>query len=318
MITILIFRNKVRIPILLAVLLVFVLSGCGDSSGDEDLGLRVLATTTIWSDVATEIVGDDGSVTSLIPAGSDAHDYSPTQQQVAGLRQADLVVANGLGLEAGLEDVLESAEADGVRIHYLAPQLDPLELRHDEGTDDQDDDHGNLDPHVWFDPLRVARAAESIAGQLAEIDPTIDWMARADAYVAELQRLDEEIVRILEDIADERRKLVTNHEALGYFAERYDFEIIGVVIPGGSTLANPSSAQLARLVEEMSDEGVSTIFAETSQPSRLAEAVAAEIGEEVAVVELHTETLGEPGSDAVTLIGMLRENAVSISEALTR
>ncbi|HUG31475.1 MAG TPA: metal ABC transporter substrate-binding protein [Acidimicrobiia bacterium] len=300
-----------RSRILPALLLLSVLAGCGESPGDEDLGLSVLATTTIWSDVAAQIVGDDGSVTSLIPAGSDAHEYAPTQQQVAALREADLVIANGLGLEAGLEDILESAEADDVRIHYLAPDLDPLEFHHD-------DDHGDLDPHVWFDPGRVARAAELIADQLAQIDPTIDWMARADGYVAELLRLDEEIVGVLQEIAEERRKLVTNHEALGYFAERYDFEIIGVVIPGGSTLSNPSSAQLARLVEAMSNEEVSTIFAETSQPSRLADAVAAEIGEEVAVVELHTETLGEPGSDSATLIGMLRENAVRISEALTR
>lgn len=318
MITILISRNKLRSLIFIVALLVTVLAGCGTSPDNEDLGLRVLATTTIWSDVAAQIVGDDGSVESLIPAGSDAHDYAPTQQQVAGLQEADLVLVNGLELEAGLEDILESAEADGARIVSLAPHLDPLELHHDVSNADDDDDHGDLDPHVWFDPLRVARAAELIAAQLAEIDPTIDWRARADTYIAELQRLDEEIVGILEEISEERRKLVTNHEALGYFAERYDFEIIGVVIPGGSTLGNPSSAQLAGLIEEMSSEGVSTIFAETSRPSLLADVVAAEIGEAVAVVELHTESLGEPGSDAATLSGMLRENAVRISEALTR
>jgi zinc/manganese transport system substrate-binding protein len=179
-----------------------------------------------------------------------------------------------------------------------------------------DHDHGDLDPHVWFDPIRVSSGAGLIAERLTEVAPEVDWSERAQNYVVSLQELDQEIEDILGVVPEESRRIVTNHDALGYFADRYHFEVIGVVIPGGSTLADPSSAQLARLVDAMREGGVSTIFTETSQPRRLAEAVAAEVGEDVAVVELYTESLDESGSDADTLIGMLRANARAIADAL--
>ena len=305
--------------LLVSGLMAMLLIGCGTSPADDDSDLPlVVATTSIWGDVARQIVGDDARVVALIPIGADAHDYEPTQQQVALLLEADLVIANGLGLEEGLHDILESTASDGANIFEVAPELDPIEFgQHTHEHEDTDHDHGDLDPHVWFDPIRVSRGATLIAARLAEVAPEIDWSERAQSYVVSLQDLDGEIVDILGSVAEERRKMVTNHEALGYFADRYHFEVIGVVIPGGSTLADPSSAELARLVDEMLEEGVSTIFAETSQPARLADAVAAEVGEEVAVVELYTESLGEPGSEADTLIGMLRANARAIADALS-
>lgn len=168
-----------------------------------------------------------------------------------------------------------------------------------------------------MDPLRVAEAARLIAGELAALDSTKEWRARADAYAAELGELDEEIQGILASIPAEKRKLITNHDSLGYFADRYGFEVVGTVIPGGTTLAEPSSAGLARLVEEMEEEGVNAIFAETIEPTALAEALAAEVGPEVQVVEIYSGSLGEPGSGADTLIGMLRTNARLIAAALT-
>ena len=168
-----------------------------------------------------------------------------------------------------------------------------------------------------MDPLRVAEAARLIAAELAALDPTKEWRARADAYAAELGELDEEIQGMLASIPAEKRKLLTNHDALGYFADRYGFEVVGTVIPGGSTLAEPSSAGLARLVETIEEEGVKVIFAETIEPAALAEALAAEADTEVRVVEIYTGSLGEPGSGADTLIGMLRTNARLIADALT-
>jgi len=128
--------------------------------------------------------------------------------------------------------------------------------------------------------------------------------------------LDEEIVSLLEEVGRGRRKLVTNHDSLGYFAERYGFEVVGVVIPGGSTLANPSSEDLAQLVAVIEEEQVRVIFAETTDSTALAEAVAAEVGAEVEVVELHTGSLGEPGTESDTLVGLLLSNAETIAEAL--
>jgi zinc/manganese transport system substrate-binding protein len=168
-----------------------------------------------------------------------------------------------------------------------------------------------------MDPLRVAEGARMIAAALAEIAPEVDWIARADAYASSLTEADEMIVAVLSGVDEDDRIMVTNHDAFGYFADRYGFEVVGIVIPGGSTLGDPSSRELAELVETMEAEGVTAIFVETTQPSVLAEAVAAELGGDVDVVELYTGSLGEPGSGADTVIGMLTTNADGIAEALS-
>jgi zinc/manganese transport system substrate-binding protein len=326
MITILISNARSRMtgkrllaPLLAVTLL---LAACGSDGGaDEDRPL-VVATTSIWGDVVSQIVGDDADVEVLIPRGADSHDYEPTSREVALLQEADLVVANGLGLEEALIDVLESAAADGANILEVAPLVDPIPFAdHDheeEAHEDEARDHGDLDPHVWFDLARVDVAVGHIADRLGAVDGSVDWDARAAEYSAELLGADGEASTILDVVAPEDRRMVTNHEALGYFADRFDFEIIGVVIPGGSTLADPSSSELAALVEEIQHEGVDTIFAETTAPTRLAEAVAAEAEGEVSIVELFTESLGEPGSEAGTLIDLVLTNSRLVAEALTR
>jgi len=148
------------------------------------------------------------------------------------------------------------------------------------------------------------------------INPEKDWADRAEEYATLLAAADEDIAATLSAVAPNRRLLVTDHDSLGYFADRYDFEVVGVVIPGGSTLGDPSSGELAELIEEIEEAGVSAIFGETTQPSALAEAVAAELGSDVQVVSLYTGSLGEPGSGAETLIEMLQANAESIAAAL--
>jgi zinc/manganese transport system substrate-binding protein len=204
----------------------------------------------------------------------------------------------------------------------VAPLVDPIPFAdHDheeEAHEDEARDHGDLDPHVWFDLARVDVAVGHIADRLGAVADSVDWDARAAEYSAELLGADGEASTILDVVAPEDRRMVTNHEALGYFADRFDFEIIGVVIPGGSTLADPSSSELAALVEEIQHEGVDTIFAETTAPTRLAEAVAAEAEGEVSIVELFTESLGEPGSEAGTLIDLVLTNSRLVAEALTR
>jgi zinc/manganese transport system substrate-binding protein len=324
MITILIssVRSRMTGTRLLAPLLALtmVLAACGTDGGARGDRPLVVATTSIWGDVVSQLVGDAADVEVLIPRGADSHDYEPTSREVALLQEADLVVANGLGLENGLVDVLESASTDGANILEVAPLVDPSPFAAPEHQDheheDEAHDHGDLDPHVWFDLTRVSIAAERIAEQLSEVDDSVDWVARAAEYSEELLQADEEAMSILEVVAEADRRMVTNHEALGYFADRFDFEVIGVVIPGGSTLADPSSSELAALVEEMQHEGVTTIFAETTSPTRLAEAVAAEVGEDVAVVELYTESLGDPGSGAETLIDLVVSNARLVADAV--
>ena len=293
------------LPAMLAVTI--AIGACGSTPDGEDGGLLVVATTTVLGDLATAVAGDAASVEVLIPIGVDPHDYQPSARQIARLSDADLVVVNGLGLEEGLEDAVAGAAADGVAVLEVAALLDPLPFGEDEG----------LDPHMWLDPVRMAQATGLVADALADLDPGAGFAARGAEYADELLAADATIRDLLAPIPEDRRLLVTNHEAFGYFAARYGFTVVGVIVPGGSTLAEPSSAELAALVAVIRELGVPAIFAETTQPVALAEAVAAELGDTVMVVELYSESLGAPGTPAATMPGMLVENARRIAAALS-
>jgi zinc/manganese transport system substrate-binding protein len=296
------------------VVVVAALTGCG-ASGTDTGGVHVVATTTVLGDLVRNVVGDDADVEVLMPVGVDPHDFQASSQQVAAIQNADLVVANGLGLEGGLTDVLEAAASDGVTVWEVGPDIDPrlfVESPDAAGSDAA----GIYDPHFWLDPIRDADAARQLAGHLAAVAPDHDWTSAAGTYAAELEQANDDIVEILSVVPSGERKLVTNHRAFGYFADRYGFEVIGTVIPGGATLANPSSSELAALVATIQEEDVPAIFTETVEPDALAKAVAEEVGSDVQVVELYTGSLGEPGSDGGTLIGMLETNARRIAAAL--
>ena len=291
----------------IAVWVAIALIGAGCSADPADDGrIRVVATTTILGDVASNVAGSDADVEVLMPIGASPHGFVPSSQQVAKIYTADLVVANGLDLEAGLADVLEAAKGDGVNVLEVAPHLDPLPFG----------DGDDLDPHVWMDPVRMMDTARLIATELTAVAPSVDWEGNADAYAAELQSTHNTIQQLLGAIPTDQRKLVTNHDSLGYFADRYGFVVIGTVIPGGSSLGDPSSAALAELVAVIERERSPAIFAESTEPQALAGAVAAEAGADVAVVELFTGSLSEPGTVADTLIGMLLVDAERIAKAL--
>ncbi len=285
--------------------------------------LTVVATTSMLGEVVRAVAGDNADVEVLIPVGADPHDFSPSSQQVAALADADLVVANGLTFEGAFEDVIDSAE--GANLVEVAALVDPIPFAVEgdhgerEGHDLDDGhghDHGEFDPHIHMDPLRMADAADVVAAELTELDPTVDWATGAADFSDEMTALDARIVEILSAVPEERRVLVTLHDAMGYFADRYGFTVVGTVIPGGSTLAEPSSADLAELVHEIEEQDVPAIFAEGTVSATLGEAVGAEVGRPIAVVPLYVDSLGEPGSGADTLAGMLQTNATRIAEAL--
>ncbi|HJQ90306.1 MAG TPA: metal ABC transporter substrate-binding protein, partial [Acidimicrobiia bacterium] len=194
-------------------LLALTLAACAGGTEEAEDGLAVVATTSIVGDIAAAVVGDEGEVEVLIPIGVDAHDFSPSSQQASLLASADLVLANGLGLEAGLEDVLASVANDGVQVLELAPLVEPIEFR----------DGGALDPHFWMDPARVGDAALAVADALDAHHPS-GWQERAASYAAGMEATDGEIEGILAVVSQDQREMVTNHEAFGYFAARYGFE----------------------------------------------------------------------------------------------
>ena len=191
------------------------------------------------------------------------------------------------------------------------------EKSEDETHDDHD--HGGLDPHLWTDPARMIDGVNGLAAALAAVE-AIDVAAieaQAEAYVAELEALDAEIEASLGAIPAEDRVLVTNHEVFAYFADRYGFEVVGAVVPSLTTSAETSVRELEELAAIIEAEGITAIFAETTQSTDLAEALAGEVGGDVAIVELFTESLGEPGSGAETYIDLMRTNAELIVAALT-
>jgi zinc/manganese transport system substrate-binding protein len=287
-----------------------LLAGCGDDDAVGE-GPRIVVTTGILGDVVSNLVGDAADVEVIMPPNADPHDFAPSAKQAVALREADVVVANGLGFEAGLGDAVDAAEADGATVLTITDYVDTLPF-------DGPGDHGD-DPHVFTDPARMVVIARSLADDLAEAVPELAQpavRARADDYVETLDDLDREIGGVIDAIPAARRVLVTNHEVFGYFADRYGFEVLGAVVPGGSTLAEPSAADLAELAGLIDERDVPAIFVETSASRRLAEALAAE-GADVAIVELYSESLGEPGSDGATYVAMMRTNANRIADALT-
>lgn len=281
--------------------------------------LTVVVTTTVLGDVVRSVVGDRAEVEVLMPIGVDPHDFQVSARQAQAIQLADLVVANGLGLEEGLRQVLASAEADGANVFEVGPLLDPESMARgtcDPSSDEHSEESG-CDPHIWLDPLRMAQAANLIAEQLDRVDSSQDWAAAARDFEEVLIGADAEIAQTLSAIPEANRVLVTNHDALGYFAERYGLDVIGTVVPGGSTLGEPSSAELAALVATIREHNAKAIFVESTQPQALAQAVADEVGFDIAVVELFTGSLGEEGSGAETLVGLLKTNAKLIAGALS-
>jgi zinc/manganese transport system substrate-binding protein len=349
-------RPRTSLAVLFAASL--VVAGCGTAGSDdgsdaaESSSSMAIATTTMVGDVVADIMEcAGGTAETLMPVGVDPHDFSASSEQVASMVSAQLVVANGLGLEEGLEDALDGAAADGAVVMEVAPLVDPIEFAgdghaheddqehsedehseskdeadgeehsHEEAEEHSDEDHahdyGSMDPHFWHDAGRMAEAAEMIGSELAAVTGD-DAYATCGAEVHDaITQADEQVRDILTAVPADQRVLVTDHDALGYFADAYDFDVAGVVIPGGATLAEPSSKELSALVETIDTEGVPAIFSNNANPTDLVPAVAAEAGTEVEVVELYIGSLGPEGSGADTYVGMVTTNAERIAAALS-
>ncbi len=358
--------------------LTLIASGCGDDddSGDSVDTPTVIATTSIWADVVANVACDGAAeVETLIPPGGDPHGFQPSLQDRGRMENAALIVANGLGLEEGLEDTIYAVEEAGTSVFRMTDHVSTIEFSmttdsaghqdhdehedeahdehddeaHDEHDDDEHDehddeehdehddeehdehddeehdehddeheghDHSGDDPHVWFDPVRVAEALPALSQALAT-EAGLDAGALDHCvaeYRSELIALDAEIEEILTPLHSEDRLLITNHDALGYFAESYGFRLVGTVIPGGTTVSATSPAELQELVELINETGVAAIFSESTHSSDEAEALGREAG--VQVVSLNTGSLGPVGSSSDTYFGFMRTNARAIAESL--
>jgi len=320
----------------LAALLAVVMSvtACGGSD-TADGTVTVVATTSILGDVVASIAGDVADVEVLIEPGQGEHTFQASPQQVRSIQQADLVVAFGLGLEAGLQDVL--ATSGGDRVLEVGPLVDPIpfddtdSVEDDDHTDEDDDhaseevhgpdaghDHEGFDPHVWLDPVRMATAAETIADALVEVSPG-DMAAgirdRATTTITAIMDAHDQADDLLSTIPPGRRLLVTDHEAMSYFAERYGFRLIGSLLPGTSTDAAASAERLASLIDRVEELQIPAIFVDATASDRLARTLEAEVPG-LRVVALYVGSLGPPDSGATTYPDLVVENARRVADAL--
>jgi ABC-type Zn uptake system ZnuABC Zn-binding protein ZnuA len=258
------------------------------------------------------VAGDRIELTTLIGPGQDPHTYQPTPQDIAAIERAQGIFINGFHLEEGLESTIDAAAGKGSPVVSVSAGIQPRP-----SSDEQNHDAAG-DPHVWFDPANVKVWTDNIEKSLSALDPAnaAVYQANAAAYTRQLDELDAYVRAQVALIPAERRKLVTDHEALGYFADRYGFQLLGAVIPSVSTSAEPSAGGLAALVEVIRAQGVPAIFIGTTTNPQVAELVARETGAQV--LPLHTGETGPAGSGAETYIGMMRANVEAIVKGLTR
>lgn len=285
------------------------LTACSASADDGPL---IVVSTNILGDVVENVVGDQAEVLTLMKPDADPHSFEISAQEAGRVRSADLVVSNGLGLEEGLQQHLDAAADEGVTTFVAGDEVEVLEYAVGDAS-------GTPDPHFWTDPARVLDVLDALEPVLADVEG-IDAGRLADdvaAYRASVTEVETEMTAAFAAIPVERRALVTNHHVFGYLADRFDFDVVGAVIPGGTTLAAPSASDLSDLVEAVEETGVPAIFAESSSPDRLVQALASEADVRVQVVELYTESLTAADGGAPDYLTMMRVNTQRIATALS-
>ncbi len=319
--------RRIAPALLAAVVATLVLAACGGSlsASPEEDGGAIVVTYSVLGSLVEELVGDTAEVQVLMPNGVDPHDWQPSAKNVEAINEADIVVANGLDLEEMLEGPLDQAASAGVPVLFATDYVEvrtvgESEVREDEEhageasgehAGEHEDEHGAgaEDPHIWTDPLAMEAVVAALAARL-EQDLGLDVSARASELEAELEALNTELEQMLAGIPAGERRLVTGHESMGYFADRYDFELVGALIPSISSQAEVSAGGLAQLKRQIEEAGVPAIFTEIGTPSQVAEAIGEETG--VDVVELPSHSLPDDGS----YFTFMRDIATKISDAL--
>lgn len=308
-------NNKTTIFLLLG--LCILLSACSPT-GSETGKPAVVASTTLVGDVVQQVGGDLIELAVLLPANSDPHSFAAAPKDVALIEAAQLVFLNGLNLEESLTDLI-TANARG-KVVAVSSNIQTILLGEDHHSEEEDHDAGDAhaapDPHVWMDPANVQLWADSIAQELGQLDPehASIYQQNAEQYQAELEQLDEWIRAQVEQIPPEQRVLVTDHDTLGYFAEAYGFQVVGVVVPGGSTLSDPSAQQIVALEKTITALKTPAIFVDAAVNPQVSERIAADTG--TVLVKLYTGSLSELDGPAATYLDLMRYTVTSIVQAL--
>ena len=295
-----------RTIFLSSALIALALASCGSDSGSAGNGQPVVVgTTTQVGDLLRQVAGDRADVRQILRPNSDPHDYEPRPSDVKGLIDANLVVRSGGDVDEWLDDLVDNAGSD-------APVLTLIDHVRTRG------DGNDVDPHWWQNPRNAELAVAAIRDRLAEADPAgaAAYRRNAARYLDRLARLDRHTAACIERIPARARKLVTTHDALGYYAGRYGLDVIGAVLPSLSTQAQPSARDIQDLVEQIEEAGVKAIYPESSLNPKLERAVARESGADVGSA-LWADTLGPEGSSGATYVDSIAANTRAIVDGLT-
>lgn len=302
-------QHASEVRILLPVVVVLSLSACVqvDSSAGQEGGaerISVVATMSVFADLAEEVGGDEIEVSSIVPVGGDPHTYEPTPSDAVLLSRADIVLDNGLGLSPWFEPLRTNVSG---RMVTLTDGI----------VDEARQSNGKIDPHMWMVPAYVKNGyVTAIEEALVVVDPGHEgiYSARASAFREELSELDAELAREIATIPPAHRKIVTSHDAYSYFADWYGLDVVGT-ITGVSTEEQPSARSVSRLIDKVRAESVPAVFFETTINPDLAEQVARDVEVDLGA-PLYGDSVGEPGSGADNYRSMMRANVRSIVEAL--
>jgi len=291
--------------VVVAVTLLLVACGGGDDSTSGS-GIKVVATTTQIGALAKAVAGDKVQLSTLLQAGASAHDYEPDPSALKKISAAKLVLKNGIGLDDWLDKSIKSAGgADSV----IVVTKGIVTAKRSAGDED--------DPHVWHDPKNARIMLDNIVEALSAADPAnaAAFKANGAAYNLKLDAVDKEVRSLIDSIPPANRKMVTNHDAFGYFLRAYGLTFVGAVIPSTSSEAQPSAKDLASLQDLIRREGVKAIFAEEEIDPKVAREISKDTGVKI-IDNLYADSLGKPGTGADTVDGMILSNAKKIAEAL--
>lgn len=295
----------------ISLLIASFLTSCSSPTPQTGSGsLHVLASTTILADIAQNVAGDRFKVESLLPDGADPHAYQAAPSDVKKLEDSNVLILNGLDYEQFIKPLLENA--GGERLTIIASDgLQPNQMEGEENPSQMVND-----PHMWLDVNRAIHYAENIRDGFIKADPdgAETYKTNADAYIGQLKDLDSWIMEQVNTIPTEKRLLVTNHDAMGYFAERYGFKIVNSILPSFSSEASASAQDIAKSVEAIKASGTTAIFLDEVENAELANQVASETGVKV-IDDLHLESLTD-GDPASTYIDMMKYNVSRIVDAL--
>jgi zinc/manganese transport system substrate-binding protein len=302
-------------PIAVAALvagLALVAGGCGEDSplSSGDASASAVATTTQVADMVRAVGGDRLEVRQLLQPNSDPHGYEPRPSDAVAVADSDLVFQSGGDLDEWLGGLIESSGSDARRVELIQAIPVVASKRHDHGD--------AADPHWWQDPRNVIVAVAAIRDALIAADPggRDVYEANASAYAERLRRLDRDVAACIRAIPLAQRKLVTTHDALGYYADRYDIEVVGALIPSRSTAAQPSAGDTHELVDQIEREDVRAIFPESSIDPELERALSRETGATVGRA-LWADTLGPAGSNGETYVESIQSNTAALVDGLT-